>query len=94
MEGGVEYSSQKFLALCRYEGKSTFEDASATALADADADGPACGEGEVSSGPEIEKPLFQGGRVGKHLSFTPVCNVQLLILRSVHFWVRNGVNHV
>ena len=31
------------------------EEASADALADADADGPACGEGEVSSGPEIEE---------------------------------------
>ena len=57
MEGGVEYSSQKFLALYRYEGKSTLEEAAAAAaaLADAEADGPACGEGEVSSGPEIEK---------------------------------------
>ena len=29
--------------------------AAAAALADAEAAGPACGEGEVSSGPEIEK---------------------------------------
>ena len=66
MEGGVEYSSQKFLALYRYEGYSTLEEAAAAAaaLADAEAAGPACGEGEVSSGPEIEKgrmPLTVGG---------------------------------
>ena len=38
--------------------------AAAAALADAEAAGPACGEGEVSSGPEIEKgrmPLTVGG---------------------------------
>ena len=48
----------------RYDGKTTFDgDASAPALAAAD--GPACGKGEVSSGPEIEKRLEELRQAGR-----------------------------